>query len=305
MNNSYSYKFTIFTATFNRSLLLVNVYESLKRQTFKDFEWLIVDDGSTDDTDNLVSVWLKEKIIPIRYIKQSNQGKHVATNLGVQKALGEFFLIVDSDDYFVDNALEKFIFYWEKIPAGQINSFSGIMANCVDKQGLLIGGKFPKDIFDEYFINTFYKFNVKGDKCGFFKTEILKEYPFPVIDNEKFLTEALVWNRISLKFKTRFINEELLIVNYQKDGLSGSSLKLRARYPLGAVLYYKEFISLPVSVLWKIRNLINYLRFSFHSGKNIFSQIFLLDNLFFKLISIILLPVSYFIYRSDIVKIKN
>lgn len=305
MNNIYSYKFTVFTATFNRGSLLVNVYESLKSQSFQDFEWLIVDDGSTDNTENLVSVWLEEKIIPIRYIKQLNQGKHVAINLGVQKAAGELFLMIDSDDYFVDNALEKFISYWEKIPAGKRISFSGIMANCVDQQGLLIGTKFPKDIFDESFINTFYRFNIKGDKCGFFKTEILKEYPFPVIDKEKFLSEALVWNRISLKFKTRFINEELLIVDYQKDGLSGSSLKLRVKYPFGAVLYYKEFVSLPVGILWKIRNLINYLRFSFHSKKNIFEQILILDNLFFKLISIILLPVVYFIYRADIVKIKN
>ena len=300
----YSCKFTVFTPTFNREKLLVNLYDSLKRQTFKNFEWLIVDDGSTDNTESLVKGWIKEKFVQIRYIKQKNQGKFIAINTGVQEALGELFLITDSDDYCEDNALEKFLFCWKNIPANKKTEFTGVMALCVDKNNQIIGDEFPTDIFDYSWIDLRFKFNIKGDKWGFYKTEILKEYPFPVIDNEKFLTEGLIWNRIGLKYKIRFINEKLLVVNYQKDGYSSHSLKLRMIYPLGAILYYKEFLSLPVNFIWKMRNFINYLRFSFHAKKNIFLQINIINNFWLKLISPIILFISYLFYIIDTTKIK-
>jgi len=304
MNNSYSFQFTIFTATFNRGHLLANLNNSLKTQSFKNFEWIIVDDGSTDNTENLVSGWIKENNIPIRYFKQKNQGKHVAINLGVREAKGEFFLIIDSDDYCVNNALEKFMFYRNTIPKEKINEFVGIMSVCKDKNGKTIGDEFPSQIIDTSIIDMCYRLKIKGDKWGFLKTEILKEYPFPIINNEKFLPEALVWNRIGLKYKIRFINEKLLVVEYQKDGLSSSSIKIRVKNPLGVTLYYKEFLSLPVSFMWKIRNLINYIRFSFHAKKNIIKQISCLDNFSLKLIYPILIPTAYFMYINDNKKIK-
>lgn len=304
MSNKHSYRFTVFTATFNRRNLLGGVYESLRRQTFKDFEWIIVDDGSTDDTEGLISAWIAEDVVPIRYVKQKNRGKHAAINIGVQMALGDFFLIVDSDDSCVDDALEKLIHYWDLIPAEQKSVFSGVMSNCANKQGILIGSNFPEDIFDASFIDTFYKIGIKGDKWGFFKTEVLRQFPFPIIENETFLTEALVWNRIALKFKTRFINESLLIVNYQRDGLSCSSLKLRTQFPKGATLYYKEFLYLPTGYFWKFRNLINYLRFSLHSKQNIIAQIHALDSNIFGLVSVIALPFACLIYMIDLIKVK-
>lgn len=305
MNNIYSYQFTIFTPTFNRSHLLINVYDSLKKQSFKNFEWLIVDDGSTDNTENLVANWVKENTISIRYFKQENQGKHVAVNFGVQNAKGEFFLIIDSDDFCIDNALEKFISYWNNISETKKSEFAGIMSVCINKEGKTIGDEFPAQIIDVSFIDMYYRLKIKGDKWGFFLTNILKEFPFPVIDNENFITEALVWNRIALKYKTRFINEKLLVVAYQNDGLSSSSLKMRMKNPFGAILYYKEFISLPVSFIWKFRNYINYLRFSFHANKQIFQQITNINNHLLKIFTIIALPVAYFMYINDNIKINK
>ena len=302
MNNTYSHQFTIFTPTFNRGNLLVNAYNGLKKQSFKNFEWIIVDDGSTDNTESLVTNWTKENIIPIRYFKQENQGKHAAINFGVQEAKGEFFLIIDSDDYCVDNALEKFMSYWNDIPKEEISKFASIMSMCIDKNGKIIGDELPAQTIDIPFTDIYYRLKIKGDKWGFFLTNVLKEFPFPIIDNEKFITEALVWNRIALKYKTRFINEKLLVVAYQNDGLSSSSLKIRMENPLGAILYYKEFLSLPVNLIWKFRNYINYLRFSFHAKKQIFQQIIDINNCLLRICSVLALPVAYLMYINDNIK---
>jgi glycosyltransferase involved in cell wall biosynthesis len=296
------YKFTVFTATYNRSHLLGRVYESLKKQTFKDFEWIIVDDGSSDKTNELVQSWIKEGNLAISFFQQKNSGKHVAINLGVSRAQGELFLILDSDDECFSNSLEKLNFYWEKIPYEKKNSFSGVYGNCIDRNNQIIGSKFPSDLIDVSFLDIYYKFNIKGDKWGFFRTDILKEYSFPVIEGEKFLTEAVAWNRIALKYKTRFVNENFLLVEYQSNGLSGQSLKVRVKNPLGAALYYGEFLSMPIPVYWKIRGLLNYLRFSFHGNLNIFKQISKINHYFFGLF---LLPLGYIIYRNDLKKLRK
>jgi hypothetical protein len=196
-------------------------------------------------------------------------------------------------------------FYWEDIDPEIKANFSGIFSNCLDSKRQVIGSKFPEPIFDGSFIDIFYKYNVKGDKWGFFRTEILKQFPFPVIAGEKFLSEALVWNRVALQFKTRFINEGLSLVEYQPDGLSSRSLLLRIKNPQGAILYYREFLDLPLALYWKLRNLLNYLRFSFHGRTKIFQQIISLKNYFLIFCSLLLLPVAYFIYKNDRRHVKS
>ncbi|WP_291535060.1 glycosyltransferase family A protein [Bifidobacterium sp. UBA6881] len=117
-----NYTFTVFTPTFNRSASIHRVYESLQSQTFHDFEWLIVDDGSEDDTADLVGNWTKEADFPIEYMKQSHAGKHIAWNHALQKARGRFFIIADSDDGFVPNALERLLEVWKSIPGGAMGT---------------------------------------------------------------------------------------------------------------------------------------------------------------------------------------
>lgn len=289
------YKFTVFTATFNRGSFLKRVYKSLLAQSYKDFEWLIVDDGSSDDTESIVQEFIAFGMMPIRYFKQINSGKHVAINLGVREALGELFLILDSDDACVSNALERFIYHWNKVDK---NNFSGVFANCMSSTNKLVGSRFPQDIFDANFIDIYYKYNTTGDKWGFFRTDILKEYPFPVFFNEKFLTEAIIWNKIALKYRTRFVNESLLLADYQSDGLSGRSLELRINNPLGAVSYYQDFLKLPVSFYWKIRNLLNYIRFSLHGNMDVVKKFSDLDGCW-RFFYILVFPLGYLIYLRD------
>lgn len=139
------YTFTVFTPTFNRAASIHRVYESLQSQTFRDFEWLIVDDGSEDDTADLVRRWIKEADFPIEYMKQNHAGKHIAWNYALQKAKGYFFIIADSDDAFVPNALERLLEVYKSIPEKDAAKYRGVTCRCITDEALwLVPRRFPR-----------------------------------------------------------------------------------------------------------------------------------------------------------------
>jgi glycosyltransferase involved in cell wall biosynthesis len=259
--------FTVFTATFNRAHTLHRVFESLKAQTLDDFEWLIVDDGSTDGTDALVRKWIDGAAFPIRYYWQENQGKHVAFNEGVRRARGELFLILDSDDACDPEALETFKKHWEAIPEEERGSFTGVACLSRQPDGTIHGSRFPVEPLDVSSFHVRYRLGVTGEKWGFHRTEVLSRFPFPVIPGETTVPESLVWNRISQQYKTRFINAPLRIY-YPTEGSWASSPLSRIRSPVSASLYYLEHAGLlEAESLWnRIRALANYVRFSLHAG---------------------------------------
>jgi glycosyltransferase involved in cell wall biosynthesis len=176
--------FTVFTPTFNRAKTLRRVYDSLHVQSFRDFEWLIVDDGSTDDTHALIDRWQSEAGFSIRYFYQENAGKHVAVNRGVAAANGQFFLILDSDDECVPEALERFLFYWQSIPEADKPRFSGVTCLCEDEQGRLVGSPFPHSPCDSDSIEIRLRYKVKGEKWGFQRTDVMRLFPFPEVRGE-------------------------------------------------------------------------------------------------------------------------
>lgn len=247
--------------------------------------------------------WQKEANFSIRYIWQENSGKYIALNNGIKEARGEFFINLDSDDYCAPFALEKLKYYWDSIEKKE--KFCGVTGLGVDNNGNLVGTKFPENIFDSNQLDIYYKYKIKGDKWGFHKTDILRKFSFPINKEEKFMPESLILNRIALKYKTRYINEKLLIINYRSDGLSANSIKIRMNSPNNSVFYYKEFVNImPVPFLWKIRNLINYSRFSFHARIKIIRQIKGINYIRIKIILIIVLPISFLFYLRDL-KFKN
>lgn len=260
---SYDYRFTVFTPTFNRSKTLQSVYDSLVEQTFKDFEWLIVDDGSTDDTKSLVQSWELVAPFAIRYFYQENQGKHIAFNYAVQCAKGELFLTADSDDTFVANALETFDKTWSDI--NEKDYFSAVTALCIDENGNVIGDRFPQDICDSDSIEMQYVYRIKGEKWGFHKTDILKMFPFPSFKNEKFLIESTLWNQIAQHYKTRFINVPLRIYKISQDSLSLNTVKLRKNNICSTLNYYDSVIGLNIPYWQKFFAGIHYVRFMIHS----------------------------------------
>ena len=200
--------FTISTQTYNRRHRLPRVYKSLRAQTFRDFEWVIVDDGSSDGTDELIRAWQRQSDFPIRYFYQQNRGKHVGFNWAVREAAGDLLVSFDSDDSCVPNALERFKFHWDSIPDKE--NYSTLSALCMDDRGNLIGAKYPKDVVDAASFLDQFRFRA-AERWGINRIDILRHYPFPELAGERFVTEALVWNRLSLKYKARFINEALRI----------------------------------------------------------------------------------------------
>ena len=197
-------KYTIFTATYNRALLLSKLYNSLLNQTYKNFEWIIVDDGSTDGTKNTINKFIKDKKINIKYYFQENAGKHRAINKGIDLAVGKYFFIVDSDDYLPNDSLEIYEKYILKIDDDEYAGLVGLKAYNLNK---IIGKTFNGKELDILNYER-KKYGIFGDKAEIYKTEILKKFKFPEYKNEKFLNEAIVWNEIALNgYKLKFINE--------------------------------------------------------------------------------------------------
>ena len=292
---NYRYVFTVFTPTFNRVSTLPRVYESLRLQSFRDFEWLIVDDGSTDGTRDLAAKWQTESDFPIRYIYQENRGKPTAFNRGVREARGQLFLTLDSDDACVPRALERLKYHWDGIPAVEKDRFSAVTVLCKDENGRLVGDKFPRDVLDSDSIELFFKYKVKGEKWGFHRTDVLKQFPFP--QNARFVSEAVVWFALSRRFKTRFVNE-ILRIYHTEDKDTGRLSSLSPAVLFGRALFHKYVLnelthwlsSSPANVL---RSAVNFSRYSFGVGKGVSSQFKELRPLIARLLVAISMPFAF------------
>ena len=235
---AFSYKITVFTPTYNRAYILENLYRSLQRQTYRDFEWLVVDDGSSDDTEELFQRWSREdNFFPIRYCKQENGGKCRAINRGLEQARGELFFTVDSDDYLTDDALEKVARWESELPKdGSYCGFAGNLGTAPDvtPNKPLPGDFFDGTAFDRYGI-------VEGERASVFYTEIHRRYLYPEFPGEKFMTEAVTWNRMANDgYKMRFYNDIIWIYEYKEDGLTRSGYALFLNNPQGTGLFFRE-----------------------------------------------------------------
>jgi glycosyltransferase involved in cell wall biosynthesis len=263
----FRYTFTVFTPTYNRAHLLPRAYESLQKQTFRDFEWLIIDDGSTDNTAEVVKSWQAGAPFPIRYIAQPNGGKHIAVNRGAERAEGRFFAILDSDDWYVPQSLERFLHHWNQIPAAAQAGFVGVVGLCSYTSGQIIGSRFPRDVFDSDVIDLRYRYKVDGEKNGILRTDVVREFPFPE-DIGKFIGESIVWNRMARKYKTRFVNEMLTVKEFQQNGLTATGRVIQIRNTRASLLSARELLALGNRLPLKprVRAYANYVRHSLHQG---------------------------------------
>ncbi|MBR5278249.1 MAG: glycosyltransferase family 2 protein [Clostridia bacterium] len=231
-------RFTVFTPTYNRGYIIEQLYRSLQRQTFKDFEWVVVDDGSLDNTPALFEMFQAENnSFPIVYVRTENGGKHRAINKGIQIAHGELFYIVDSDDYLLDSALELMNNIEQTIPMEKKSTFCGICGIRANENKQFIGKTFDGDTLDITMLER-EKHGITGDKAEAFYTDVLKQYQFPEFEEEKFLTECVVWDKIAYDgYKLRFFNEITMICEYRKDGLTAAGDSLFVKNPKGWGLY--------------------------------------------------------------------
>lgn len=259
--------FTVFTPTFNRAALLGQVHECLTRQTLRDFEWIIVDDGSVDGTRTMVEGWQKEKTLEIIYLHQENQGKHVAFNRAVERARGTLFLPLDSDDICTSNALERLTSHWLSIPDAERSAFSGVTCLCMDRRGGVVGRRFPENVVDVYPVEYLAKHRITGEKWGFHRSDVLRDFPFPENPGERFVPEGLIWNRVGKTFKMRFVNEALRVYEPRPGGLSRSLGRLRTRSPISTYAYYLERSRFNLPLVDRAKTFANCIRFHFHAKR--------------------------------------
>ena len=233
-----SFFITVFTPTFNRAYILENLYRSLQRQSFRDFEWLIVDDGSSDNTQTLVESWRGEdNPFPIRYVRQENGGKCRAINHGLKLAQGKLFFTVDSDDYLTDDALEKVARWESELPKDQ--KFCGFAGNLgvtpeQTPNRLFEGGYWDGTALDRYG-------QVDGERAYAFYTDVHRQYFYPEFPGEKFLTEAVTWDQMAHDgYKMRFYNDIIRIWEYQDNGLTKAGYQIFLDNPQGTGLFFRQ-----------------------------------------------------------------
>lgn len=241
MGTNYIYPITIITATYNRSELLLRLFDSLKEQTVQDFQWLIIDDGSTDDTDAVIGS-LQNHSFHIDYIKKPNGGKHTALNYSHRFIKGELCCIVDSDDWLIPSAIETILDSWvvySKYENVKLMTFLKGKSETDE----VVGG-FP----DEPTISNHIEFRINekrdGDCCEVLMSDVLKEFPLPEFKGERFMGEGYLWTSAGYKYDTVYIKKIIYICDYLEGGLTKSGRQLRIKCPKGGMENSNVFLEI-------------------------------------------------------------
>lgn len=255
---------TVFTPTYNREKDLVKLYESLVTQNYKEFEWLVIDDGSKDGTKRLINELKKENKVNIKYVYKENGGKMSAVNKAYSMAKGDIIFGIDSDDVLKDNVLGLIANDFEKIVDNKdIAGFFYLQSDINDKDKI-VGDIFPIENSPVTYYDIYNKYKVTGDKLLVMKTDIAKKYEFPIIKGEKFVPEALVFNRISKQYKFLCKNYIVACKEYKEDGYSANYFNLVKKNPKGNALYFKELYEFSKTFY----NVYGYILFSIYSKYN-------------------------------------
>lgn len=247
---------TVFTATYNRGHLIHRIYQSLIKQKMFNFEWLVIDDGSHDHTENLFEDWLKrDNPFAIRYYRQDNQGLIRTLNRGISLAQGDYFSKIDSDDYVVDDYAKNISEWVTSIHDSEdIYAVSGVK---VAHNGLPLKGKWPVIPKEPGFVDATDLerplYGLDADMCEAWRTDILRKYPFPVWDGEKFAPEQIVFNQIALDgYKIRWYPVAMAVCEYQEDGLTKGARKLEIENPMGYAMMYNHKLKYDISLKQKL-----------------------------------------------------
>lgn len=288
---------TIFTPTYNRAHTIARTYESLCRQSCKDFIWLVIDDGSSDNTKELVAYWISEGRIEIEYIYQENQGMHGAHNTAYRNIHTELNTCIDSDDYMPDDAVEKICEFWKLYGSERYAGFIGL-----DKtdRGEIIGEAFP-DNLKETTLLGYYENGGKGDKKLVYRTDIICRYPeYPLFDGEKYVGLAYKYYLVDQDFLLLTCNETFCIVEYQIDGSSMNMYKQYWNNPKGFAFYRKTRMQLVSSYKRKFLECVHYV-----SSSIIAKNKYFLKETPYKWMTICAIPGGILLYCLIRYKIKR
>lgn len=259
---------TVFTPAYNRAHTLPRTYESLCRQDCKDFVWLVVDDGSSDNTAALVRSWQEqENGFEIRYLYKENGGMHTAHNAAYEVIDTELNVCIDSDDYLADGAVKKILDKWCSV---KDLGYAGIIGLDADSDGKLIGKGFP-DGLTETTLTGYYAAGGSGDKKLVYRTDVIKQYPpYPVFDGEKYVALAYKYRLIDQDYKLAVLDEVLCNVEYQADGSTGTMWKQYLNNPKGFAFWRKVCMQYPESKKRLLVDCIHYCSSSILAGERHF-----------------------------------
>jgi glycosyltransferase involved in cell wall biosynthesis len=295
---------SVITPSYNRANTLKRLYESLKKQTFKNFVWIIMDDGSTDNTKKMVNSFISEGILTIEYYYHKNKHKFITVFDGIEKVNTPYFIVIDSDDTHPKNSFQ--ILYDEVFQIKNKEEFVSVMGNSVDEQGNLVGTPYPEDGFVGSILEMRYKYKVKGDKTGIFITDSYKKqmekFDYAIYKNKGYIPENVFFSTYDGKLKTKFINK--MVRTYLKDDddlNSVSNTRWTGKNVFGLREGHKSFLNNYNTQLYRypmplIRNIIGFQCYSFLNNISVFSMIKEIKNPVFKTISVLLLPFSYLYY---------
>lgn len=268
MDKNTNCTLTVFTPAYNRAHTLPRTYESLKRQSCKDFIWLIIDDGSTDGTAQLVQEWQsQDNGFEIQYIYKENGGMHTAHNTAYANIHTELNVCIDSDDWMTPTAVEDILCFWGN---NKSLNYAGLIALDITESGELIGKTFQEGICDISF-NDYFSVEGNGDKKLVYKTEIVKEFgKYPVFDGEKYFGLDWLYRKIDKKYSLLVLNKPICIVEYQADGSSATMYRQYIKNPKGFAFYRKEIMKAPRNSKELIKNVIHYISSSILAKNNEF-----------------------------------
>lgn len=294
---------SVFTPTYNRAKYLPRLYQSLVKQDVRNFEWIIVDDGSTDNTEEVVGTFINEGKIRIIYKKQHNQGKHIAINRGLELAHGDWFLIIDSDDYLTNDALSTIYDYIAKNKGEDIKGFA---FRRVFSTGKIIGGKFPagRKEFRSNMVDRTVKYKIPGDMTEVFLTTLLRSCKFDEGIGEKFCAEGLMWNRTAKSgAELLYVDVPICICEYLPGGLTANSVKNRRKSPKYSTMVYRELAEISwLPIKYKLRAYINYWRFAFFLNTSLIDKI---KDIKYSFWGICMFPIGFIMKIKDDLRLKK
>ncbi|MBQ8468469.1 MAG: glycosyltransferase family 2 protein [Clostridia bacterium] len=249
----------IVTPTYNRAYILPKLFESLVNQTSKNFKWYIIDDGSKDNTEEVVKTFVT-KDFEIEYHKKENGGKHTAVNFALDILSEDLTFIVDSDDTLTPDAIETIEKDWPEIKDQK--DIAGFSYEKAFPDGKLMGQKYKQDVFVDTYIHARVNNKLSGDKAEVYKSEVFKKFKFPVFEGENFISEAVVWCAIGREYKLKFINKIIYVGEYLPDGLTASAKTRILANPRGAVAVYTQLSKKPVNLKNRMKYTIAYIAYS-------------------------------------------
>ena len=246
------HRVAVFTPTYNRAYVLPRLYQSLLQQTSKDFTWVIVDDGSTDGTRELVRGYIDEGLVDIKYQFQSNGGKQRAHNTGIMMCDEDLFFGVDSDDYLVGTAIEDIVAEWEKWEND--STVAGLLSLKGKDQTHPIGSALPDGLKRVKVYDLYAKYGFTGDASMIYRVSVLKETPFIIDENERFISESYIMLKIDDHYDLALFPSITSICEYLTDGYSSNARKLARENPKGYMRVKKLYIDRSTTFKEKVKN---------------------------------------------------